>query len=251
MSNMLLNEQEQTQKTVMNVLFDKDEISWKNLIFTLIETNQMDPWDIDISKIAVEFIKMLKKLNELNFHISGKVVLASAILLKLKSRKFIEDDIAALDNLINSQYNEEESILEDSPIIEDRKEREIPSRLIPKTPQPRKKKVSVYDLINALEKAIEVEVRRKSIIEITRKPSIKIKISEKDISDIMDELYTVIKNYYAKNDEILTFDKLLPTNSKEDKVMTFVPLLHLDFQGRIDMIQKQHFGIINIRLMGE
>ena len=47
----------------------------------------------------------------------------------------------------------------------------------------------------------------------------------------------------------LTFSKLIPSDSKEDKVYTFIPLLHLENQRKIDMKQFRHFGEINIEML--
>ena len=50
----------------------------------------------------------VKKLQEMNFFISGKVVLASAILLKIKSNRLVNEDIARLDNLLYPSEDDEE-----------------------------------------------------------------------------------------------------------------------------------------------
>jgi chromatin segregation and condensation protein Rec8/ScpA/Scc1 (kleisin family) len=56
-----------------------------------------------------------------------------------------------------------------------------------------------------------------------------------------------------KNDgRKLTFSQLIPAQpSKQDKVYTFIPLLHLTNQQMIDLYQQQHFGEIEIELMKE
>ena len=46
-------------------------------------------------------------------------------------------------------------------------------QIYPRTPQPRKRKVSVFDLVQALEKALEVENRRKKSQTKHEKTSIK------------------------------------------------------------------------------
>ena len=46
----------------------------------------------------------------------------------------------------------------------------------------------------------------------------------------------------------LTFTKLLNSDSKEDKIYTFIPLLHLETDKKVNLDQKQHFGEIEIFL---
>lgn len=47
----------------------------------------------------------------------------------------------------------------------------------------------------------------------------------------------------------LKFTELLPSEKKEDKILTFVPLLHLRNQQKVELHQKIHFGEIDIELL--
>jgi len=49
--------------------------------------------------------------------------------------------------------------------------------------------------------------------------------------------------------ETLTFTKLVPSEKKEDKIYTFIPLLHLDNQEKVNLMQKEHFGEIEIEML--
>ena len=118
-----------------------------------------------------------------------------------------------------------------------------------KTPQARKKKVSINDLISALEKAMEVNQRR--IIkraELERIPDNLI-IPEKgiNINQLIKELYNKIINIFKKQ-QTLTFTQLVGNGSKEEKIRTFIPLLHLDTQEKINLNQEKAFEEINITL---
>lgn len=239
----------QTQDELFGLLFDKDEVTWQTMLYELVRTEQMDPWDINITLLAQRFLDMLKKLKEMDFRISGKIVLAAAILLKIKSNRLLGEDLSNLDRLFAQSDEEEEGLL-DELVDEFEQEREVLKdvQLIPRTPQPRKRKVSIYDLVTALQKAIEVKKRR-----VMRDiPSIEVKVPEKkvDISTVIKDIYGKIRLYFFKhNKEKLTFAKLIPSDSKEDKVFTFIPLLHLTNQRKIDLLQYQHFGEIEIQLL--
>jgi segregation and condensation protein A len=242
------------QDKIFSMLFQEDDITWQNIIYDLVRTEGMNPWDIDISEIAHKFLEMLKKLREMDFRISGKVVLASAILLKLKSDKFLDDDIAVLDNLISS-LDDPGDLLDELPLDSPKRERILAPGLMPRTPQPRKRKVSMYDLIEALEKALEIENRRPVYVE----PSIKVKMPENfiDMGELIQGVYQKVQTYYDTNNHDeekgkphrLTFSELIPSDSKEDKVYTFIPLLHLENQRKVDMYQQVHFGEIEIELL--
>ncbi len=238
---------EEPNEQIMKILFEKDDISWQQIIYELVRNDQMDPWDIDISLLTKRYIEMLQKLKELNFRVSGKIVLAAAILLKIKSTTLIGKDMLELDRLIDqTEAMDPDLLAEDIPPekIKDLLNGEKPV-LIPRLPQPRKRKVSIYDLVKALEKALEVKERRlmnsmpKSIV-VPKKPV--------DITIIIKELYIKIKKFFSTGYK-LTFDSLLPSKSKEDIVYTFIPLLHLANQRKIDMQQEIPFGEIEIKLV--
>jgi len=240
------------QEKIFELLFDKDELTWQNMIYEAVRTEQMDPWDIDISLLSQRFLEMLKKLKEIDFRISGKVLLAAALLLKIKSNKLINEDLTELDRLFSSGeeiegdfYEELEAELESqSGALIPKAEEDY--KLVPKTPQPRKRKVSVYDLVAALNKALEVKQRR--VMRDIPELNIEIPKEHVDITFVIKGLYSKIKDYFAKKGERLTFSHLTPSETKEDKVLTFVPLLHLTNQRKIDLFQEQHFGEIEILL---
>src|SRR3989344_435479 len=85
---------------IFDIVFSKDDLSWQSMLYTLVRGEGMDPWDVDVSMLTKKYIEMLKKFKEMNFHVSGKVVLAAAILLKIKSIKLVSDDLSELDKLI-------------------------------------------------------------------------------------------------------------------------------------------------------
>lgn len=237
---------------IFSILFQGDEVTWKSLLLDLVKSEQMDPWDIDISELTKQYIRMLKEIKEANLRVSGKVVLAAAILLRIKSNRLIEDDISQFDNLLSGAdetqlYADDEG--HQKPYVDRSRYKQL--RLIPKTPQPRKRKVSIYDLIAALEKALEVDKRRQ-----LRIPQIlKIEIPEKkiDINEIMGKVYTRVLSLFRKDEhKKITFNQLIPKDSsKHDKILTFIPLLHLTNQRKIDLEQEIPFGEIDIHVIKE
>jgi len=237
------------QDKLFNMLMQKDEITWQSIIYDLIKTGEMDPWDVDISILAQRYLETIKKLQEHNFFLSGKILLASAILLKIKSDKLLNEGIASLDNLMFPPPEEE---FEDIQEFEQNKQRitqvENP-RLTIKTPLARKRKVSVNDLVNALEKALEVNERRILRKAEAQKIPENLKIPPKkiDISKLIKDLYEKISVLF-KEKEILTFTELVPSERKEDKIQTFIPLLYLDNQKKINLNQEKQFGEINIMM---
>ncbi|MBU1245688.1 MAG: segregation/condensation protein A [Nanoarchaeota archaeon] len=236
------------QDQILEMLLKKDEITWQTLLYDLVKTEQMNPWDIDISLLSQKYLETVQKLQEMNFFISGKVILASSILLKIKSNKFLTENIADFDNLL---FDTEAEDLED--FQEDKSIRlETQPRLTIKTPQSRKRKVSIQDLVSALEKALEVDKKRKIRVIERERNKVHMELPEKkvDISSLIKTVYGKIKDFF-KTKEDLTFTELTNSDKKEDKIYTIVPLLHLANQEKVDLNQKKHFGEIDIKLISK
>ena len=231
---------------IFNIIFSKaDEVTWQSILYELVKSEQMDPWDIDVSILAQKYIDMLRGLKEHDFRVSGKVLLAAAILLKIKSTKLVGEDLSELDRLLIGVEEEMEELgFEEASSIH--KLDEIPA-LIPRTPQPRKRKVSIFDLVEALERALEVKKRR--LLHSIPPLNLEAPKKKKDVTEVIREVYGKIKVFFINALQgKLTFTKLLPSESKEDKVHTFIPLLHLAQQNKIELLQETSFGEIEILL---
>ena len=244
------------QQQIFELLLDSDEVTWQSIIYKLVREDGMDPWDVDLTILTRKYIHMLRKLKEMDFRISGKVLLAAAILLRLKSSRLIGEDMYQLDRLIASAESTEDQLgdefyrqLEDEMAGAHGVTPEGYPSLMPKTPQPRTRKVSIYDLMESLEKALEVN-SRKVLRNIPAKRMERPK-REVDISSIINEVYLRISSIFAKDDKPLFFNNLLKTETKEEKIYTFIPILHLAKDRKIDLHQKQHFGPIQIFLHKE
>ncbi|MBL7147946.1 MAG: segregation/condensation protein A [Nanoarchaeota archaeon] len=237
------------QDQIYNLLIQKDELTWQNIIYDLIKSKQINPWDIDISLLSKKYLERIKQMKESNLFISGKVVLASSILLKIKSYKLVTEEILNFDNKMNppEEYQELEELLSGAPSPRDF---ELPKLTI-KTPMPRKRKVTLNDLMSALQKALEVNQRRFLRRESLRHTDIKIPEKKVDISNLILEVYNKIMDFFKTKKETLTFTKLVNSPNRQDKILTFIPLLHLDNQEKINLEQKEHFGEINIKILNK
>ncbi|MEK6984282.1 MAG: ScpA family protein [Nanoarchaeota archaeon] len=231
---------------IFNIIFSKaDEITWQSIIYKLVKSEQMDPWDIDISNLTQRYLDMLRTLKDHDFRISGKVLLAAAILLRMKSNKLVGEDLSELDRLLIGVSDEMDEMDFDEQ-GELAKLDEFPA-LLPRTPQPRKRKVSIFDLVEALEKALEVKKRR--LLHSIPPLNLEAPKKKKDVTEIIKDVYGKIKSFFVNAlGPKLTFSKLLQSQSKEDKVYTFIPLLHLAQQNKIELAQENPFGEITIML---
>ncbi|SRR3989344_3268008 len=230
---------------IYEMLVNKDDITWQSLIYDLIRSEQLNPWDIDVSILSNRYIETLKKLKEANFFISGKVLLAAALLLKIKSEKFVNEDFVNFDNLLYPQSLDELGLYEDTPNPYLNYEK---PELTIRTPLARKRKVTLNDLMSALQKALNVNKRK--VMRRLREDEVHVEIPQKkvDISLLIKNIYNKITDFFKYKKEPLTFTKLVSSDKKEDKILAFIPLLHLDNEEKINLSQEELFGEIFINI---
>ena len=237
---------------IYDILMDQDEITWKSIIMELIKSDEMDPWDIDITLLTKRFVDTLKEMNELNLRVSGKVILAAAILLRIKSTRLVGADLMEFDRMLTkddeeSMYESEDEDYVSTPGVKFNLDGEE-IRLIPRTPQLRKRKVSIYDLVDALGKALNVRTRRHNRLSTPK--SLVLPDKTMDISEIMDQIHQEVLNHFNANErDMMMFSELVPSNEKTDKVYAFIPLLHLSNARKVDLNQKKHFDDFGIELL--
>ncbi len=241
---------------IYNILMKEDEISWRTIILELVKSEQMDPWDINVSLLSKMFIKTLKKLKEMNLRISGKVLLAAALLLRIKSSRLVGEDMLEFDRLLASGENNEDLYAEEQGFVDGQLNNmgmtmnKDQMQLVPRTPQPRKRKVSVYDLIDAL--AVALNVRRRRVLNQIQTRTMNMPEKKYDISQLMNSLYEDVMNFLAADTNgKVSFTSLVPGEAKEDKIFTFIPLLHLTNARKLDLNQTDHFGEIWVTMAKE
>jgi segregation and condensation protein A len=244
------------QTKLFDILFNEDDITWQSLIYKLVKEEGMDPWDVDITLLSKKFFEKVKSLKEMDFRISGKIILAAAILLRIKSKKLVGEDFDNLNRLIALGEEDHDDLFYeeiDGDFNDDDGSfyKNESFSLTPRTPLPRKRKVSVFELVDALQKALEVKKRRKNRLDYDEEDEkLLIPQKQKDITEVIQEIYAEIRNYYIdKKKDKLIFSNLLPKNSTAmEKITTFIPLIYLDSLRRIDLFQEKHLSEIEIHI---
>ncbi len=233
------------QEQVHDLLFNR-EIGWQEIIYDLINTEQLDPWDVNITILTQKYLEKISELEEADFFVSSKVLLAASLLLRIKSEILLNKYIKSIDEILFGK--KEEIVKKGLERIE--LEEDIPD-LIPRSPIPRFKRVTLKELMESLNKAIITENRRikKEVIKknALRESSISLPntktISIKDkIKNIFDRLTGHLKTNKIKKVTYTEFVGL----EKEKRLEHFSPLLHLENQQKVWMQQPEPFEEIDI-----
>ncbi|MBM3234468.1 hypothetical protein FJZ19_05240 [Candidatus Pacearchaeota archaeon] len=227
-------------------MLTSNEIGWRDIIFDLVNTRQLDPWDIDLALLSQKYIEKIRELEEANFFVSSKVLLAASLILRLKSEILLNEYIRSIDEVLFGK-KEEAKKFERIEIDEN----ELPL-LYPKTPLPRMRRVSLQELMSALSKAISTENRRikKEIIEKQMKREAEIvlpRASRASIKDRIRKIYSKIMTIIKARKTKISYSELAG-NNKEEKIACFLPVLHLDNQQKIWLEQEKHFDEIYVWL---
>ncbi len=241
------------QQQVHDILFNR-EIGWQEIIYDLINTEQLDPWDIDIMILTEKYLETLQKLEEADFFVSSKVLLAASLLLRIKSEILLNQYIKSIDEIL---FGKKEYL--DSKKLERIELNEQIPELIPKSPMPRFKRVSLKELMEALNKAIITENRRikKEIVKSNAIREVGISFPKRKLS-IQDKIKQIFsKIIYSleenKNDpkgdssgEKKIHYTSIVGEEKHERIFSFAPLLYLEHQKKIWLEQNEHFGDIYI-----
>ena len=213
--------------------------TWKQVLLDLIITEQINPWDVDIAKMADGFIKKIKEINDMELYLSANMILASAILLKYKS--------SVLDNIKEQEYNEE-PIEEYEDETQEREQKPEIKKLEFLTRLPPKRPITLQEIINEIDAIVKFEEKRKKTKKEVYVRKLNIRLDSENIEQQMKDIYlTILKKIEEQDEKLVLFSKLLGNNKNRKKIIsTLTTLLHLTKDKKIDIVQKELYGEIKI-----
>ncbi len=235
------------QDQVHDLLFSR-EVGWQEIIYDLINTEQLDPWNIDIGVLSEGFLNKIRQYEETDFFVSSKVLLAAALLLRIKSELILSRYMKSIDEILfGEKEGENKSSFERIELDED-----IPD-LIPRSPMPRFRKVTLKELIDSLNKAIITENRRikKTIVNrnALRETGISLPKRKYNIKNKLKHIHgKVIAHFDAnKSHKKVSYTRIIGED-KEERALSFFPVLQLENNGEFWLEQETHFEEIHIWL---
>lgn len=211
------------------------ESNWEEVLEYVITEEGMEPWDVDIIKLADAFTEHVSKAEELDFKIPARIIIIAAILLRMKTEILIWEE---------EKKEEEEKEEEDLIDISKVPRLEAPIKRVPR------RKVTLDELVGALEKAFRTkEIRERKRFRAKKKVKDLIEEDYIDIDERIESLYsriTTILDRLKKGK--ITFRELVPKWERREIVENFLPLLHLSNTGKVTCEQKEIFKDIYIKI---
>jgi len=206
------------------------EGQWEDVIVSM--TSDMDPWDIDIVRLNERFMGVIKKTSKMDLKVPAKIILTAAILYRMKVDTLHtieqEEEIDSFEEMEEEPINNLDDISSEGI--------DIPPLAMPIKRAP-KGKVSMDDLVGALEKAMTIKNRR------TAREVFSIELAGEDITHLIEKLFENISQLIEANPKA-RFSYFVNDKELKQKIQTFNSLLHLSNQQRVYCYQPEIFGEI-------
>lgn len=213
----------------MPVIFDQPF----QILLDLAREQKIDPWDVDIDKLADLYVDKIREREELDLRVSGRALLSASTLLRMKANTQPHD----------GHPEEKDELLEeldfDMPELG-------PITIIRQSPQ----KITLSDLAGSLQEALEKSSQKGG--RERKAATVKKVVRELDeyhvnIEEHVQEFHEKVA-LLASDGGKINFMQLLPEENKLEIVRNLLLALFLSSKGKISLQQENHFGDIYIKL---
>jgi len=209
--------------------------AWKMILIDVIKKEKFDIWNIDISLLAEKYLTKIKALQDSNLRIPANAILASALLLRFKSKtlKISSIDEGEEDLLAQQQAN----LYQFDGFIPE----------LTSTGKIRTGNVSLDELVTSIEEILEKTSKRALKVPVA-KPEFLLNLGSIDWDKKMDEVLALILQNVDSQGMVL-FSSLANSKNVDHLVETFISLLFLANKKKISLFQEEFFGEIFINVL--
>jgi len=219
------------------------EYGWRDILNTVLEG--MNPWDIDLTELASRYSQKVDDMIEMNFRLPANVVLVSSVLLRMKSDVLspqLEPDPYDIKHhmlfLFDSNYPIEAIAgLDADPYPIEAK----PARLV-------KRRVTAEELIEALQSVMREKDRSaQRVLDAKTGKFVPQDVVLEDHGNIVlliEETYSKVMERLFGAPHVHFSD--IAKSGAEEVISTFISLLHLVNDRRLQVSQEDLYGEIYI-----
>ncbi|WP_309492106.1 hypothetical protein [Candidatus Hecatella orcuttiae] len=204
------------------------------ILFDLAKLYKVRPWDLNIARLLSTFLNEMRKTGYIDFAASGTALLSSSTILRLQSETIMKPE-------------EPPETPEAKPMEPIPPALQLPFRY-------EFTSTTLDNLLAALEEILKIETVRKTIKVSPITPPVaeffreyeQFTIQEDELEDFYVQLQQKLKGKAT-----LPLSQLVKGKNRLETVRIFMILLFLASQGRIELIQEEEFGEIEIALNSE
>jgi segregation and condensation protein A len=225
-----------------------------SLLLHLIQREEMDVRELDITTITKQYLDYLKLMKDLNFDVAGEYLYMAASLLFIKSKFCITEEEHNSRKLAGEDQLE---ITSKAELIEKLEELERHRKLGDRLWNLEKRdhevftrpKINRKDIVNSILAPMDLESLTASMIDLLRREHRKYTVVKRDRISIKEKLVSLKNN--LKMGVKTEFTKLLDAEKfgDGDKVITFISLLELARLNKIEVYQNEDLGSIYVEVV--
>lgn len=222
-----------------------------DLLCHLIDINKMDIYDVNLSKLADQYIEYINQMEEMNLEVTSEFLIMASTLLYLKSKKMLprqvqEEEMLSEEELLQriieyKSYKEIANKFKEMYSLNNKRTYRMPENI--KIPKQTKieEKMSKEDISSAYEKIIEKNAKK---LNKNAKNIEKIAIVESyTVSDTVKNMFrALIKNHSFVFNKLYALNKCKP----QEIVTAFSGLLEMSRRNKIETTQEETFGEIKV-----
>jgi segregation and condensation protein A len=225
-----------------------------DLLLHLVKKQEVDIYQVNLTRIASEFVAYIDQMRELDLEIAGEFLVMAATLIYIKSRELLpadqkpeaqigeEDEEDPRFELIRRlvEYKKFKDAAAELQSLETRMdqvyEHRSPPVVLPEIEPQRREPVSIFDLIQAVSVILKRFGERDDVREIQADPY--------TVSEKMAALRILIQEKGR-----FRFSELFAeARSRSEVVVTFLAMLELTRLRHLQVIQSEDFGEIEVEL---
>jgi segregation and condensation protein A len=219
------------------------------LLLHLIQKDEIDVRELDITRITQQYLDYLQKMHNLNFDVAGEYLYMAATLLYLKSRVCIADPSEEKIQLKDEQFE----ITSKSELIKRLEELERYQRLgerlwaLPKKGHEVfiKPKVNRKAIVNSILTPIDLENLTNVMVDFIRKEKRKYTVIKRDRLSIKEKL-KFLKEKLSVGEHTELNSLIESDKGIIDIVITFISLLELARLKKVEIFQNEDRGNIYV-----
>ena len=247
---------EQTEQQKQETVALRNLSGGLELLVQLAEKGDIDPWDVDIIEVTDKYLAALNKSPRENLLNAGRAIFFASVLLRLKSDILlnISNETLLSSRQTENYFPEDDLLLNQDDVHLDLSKLETFLVRSSLSKQQRKRKISLGDLIFALQQAEEEEERRALRVKLKAERAFRIVPPEtpEDLLEITQEedLDEVVEKIEAIIEEHLTDEKPITLSFLSEilnnKTKPFIALLFLAHSQKVVLEQKDIYGEVFI-----
>lgn len=236
------------------------------VLVDLVKTGSVDPWDVDLKVVAARFLEAVDALTIEDLPKSGRLIFYASVIIRMKAQWLAgqgADMLAEPEEGLEDEYWDEwgddawdEDVDADALIATGRRRR-LPGDILlfPKERVPKRRPLTIQDLLEALDKA-ELHEDKMERMRARRKSGKGPVVPFKTVKEAMDTVHQddferdilaakgILGKVLTGEDSVVGLDVF---DGTLDRISAFLALLFLAAKGEVDIDQEEFYTPIRVK----